>query len=102
LDKGGETLTLRPESTAQTVRAVLENTLIRNQSQRLWYYGPMFRRENPQKGRYRQFHQFGVEAFALEGPDVDAEQILMMARLWRQVGLDKKIALQLNSLGLAS
>ncbi|MCS5711045.1 histidine--tRNA ligase [Candidatus Berkiella aquae] len=102
LDKGGETLTLRPESTAQTVRAVLENNLIRNQSQRLWYYGPMFRRENPQKGRYRQFHQFGVEAFALEGPDVDAEQILMMARLWRQVGLDKKIALQLNSLGLAS
>lgn len=102
LDKGGETLTLRPESTAQTVRAVLENNLIRNQSQRLWYYGPMFRRENPQKGRYRQFHQFGVEAFALPGPDVDVEQILMMARLWRQLGLAQKIVLQLNTLGLAS
>jgi len=100
-DKGGETLTLRPEGTAQTVRAVLENSLIRNQSQRLWYYGPMFRRENPQKGRYRQFHQFGVEAFGLAGPDVDAEQILMMARLWRLVGLEKKVALKLNSLGLA-
>lgn len=102
LDKGGETLTLRPESTAQTVRAVLENNLIRNQSQRLWYYGAMFRRENPQKGRYRQFYQFGVEAFALPGPDVDVEQILMMARLWRQMGLEQKIVLQLNSLGLAS
>lgn len=101
-DKGGESLTLRPESTAQTVRAVLENSLIRNQSQRLWYYGAMFRRENPQKGRYRQFHQFGVEAFALQGPDVDAEQILMMARLWRQVGLEKKVVLKLNSLGLAT
>ena len=101
-DKGGESLTLRPESTAQTVRAVLENSLIRNQSQRLWYYGPMFRRENPQKGRYRQFHQFGMEAFGLQGPDVDAEQILMMARLWRQVGLEKKVVLKLNSLGLAT
>jgi histidyl-tRNA synthetase len=102
VDKGGESLTLRPESTAQTVRAVLENSLIRNQSQRLWYYGAMFRRENPQKGRYRQFHQFGVEAFALQGPDVDAEQILMMARLWREVGLSNKVALKLNSLGLAT
>lgn len=101
-DKGGESLTLRPEGTAQTVRAVLENSLIRNQSQRLWYYGAMFRRENPQKGRYRQFHQFGVEAFALAGPDVDAEQILMMARLWRQMGLENKVVLKLNSLGLAT
>lgn len=101
-DKGGDSLTLRPESTAQTVRAVLENSLIRNQSQRLWYYGPMFRRENPQKGRYRQFHQFGIEAFGLAGPDVDAEQILMMARLWRQVGLSDKVVLKLNSLGLAT
>jgi len=101
-DKGGESLTLRPESTAQTVRAVLENSLIRNQSQRLWYYGAMFRRENPQKGRYRQFHQFGIEAFGLQGPDVDAEQLLMTARLWRQVGLDKKLVLKLNSLGLAT
>lgn len=99
VDKGGDSLTLRPESTAQCVRAVLENSLIRNQSQRLWYAGPMFRRENPQKGRYRQFHQFGVEALGLPGPDIDIEQLLMMARLWRQLGLNDKIALQLNSLG---
>lgn len=102
LDKGGETLTLRPESTAQSVRLVLENSLLRNQSQRLWYLGPMFRRENPQKGRYRQFYQFGIEAFGLSGPDVDVEQILMMARLWKEVGLSDKIALQLNSLGTLS
>ena len=98
-DKGGEWLTLRPESTAQSVRLVIENSLIRNQSQRLWYMGPMFRREKPQKGRYRQFYQFGIEAFGLEGPDVDVEQIAMMARLWRSVGLDDKIVLKLNSLG---
>lgn len=101
IDKGGESLTLRPESTAQCVRAVLENSLIHNKTQRLWYQGPMFRRENPQKGRYRQFTQFGVEAFGLPGPDVDAEQLFMMARLWRQLGLSDKIALQLNSLGTA-
>lgn len=99
LDKGGESLTMRPESTAQSVRLALENSLLRNQSQRLWYMGPMFRRENPQKGRYRQFYQFGIEAFGLEGPDVDVEQILMMARLWRNVGLSDKIVLKLNSLG---
>ncbi len=98
-DKGGDWLTLRPESTAQSVRLVIENNLIRNQSQRLWYMGPMFRRENPQKGRYRQFYQFGVEAFGLPGPDVDVEQILMMARLWRVLGLQDKIVLKLNSLG---
>ncbi|MGD9591283.1 MAG: histidine--tRNA ligase, partial [Candidatus Berkiella sp.] len=98
-DKGGEWLTLRPESTAQSVRLVIENSLIRNQSQRLWYMGPMFRRENPQKGRYRQFYQFGIEAFGLEGPDVDVEQIAMMARLWRLLGLQDKIVLKLNSLG---
>ncbi|MBS0286173.1 MAG: histidine--tRNA ligase [Proteobacteria bacterium] len=98
-DKGGDWLTLRPESTAQSVRLVIENSLIRNQSQRVWYMGPMFRRENPQKGRYRQFHQFGVEAFGLPGPDVDVEQILMMARLWRALGLHDKIVLKLNSLG---
>ncbi len=101
-DKGGEWLTLRPESTAQTVRTVIENNLCRNQSQRLWYMGPMFRRENPQKGRYRQFHQFGIEAFGLPGPDVDVEQIAMMARLWRQLGLQDKIVLKLNSLGTLS
>ncbi|MBI2792121.1 MAG: histidine--tRNA ligase [Gammaproteobacteria bacterium] len=98
-DKGGESLTMRPEGTAQSVRLALENSLLRNQSQRLWYMGPMFRRENPQKGRYRQFYQFGIEAFGLEGPDVDVEQILMMARLWRNVGLSDKIVLKLNSLG---
>lgn len=99
LDKGGEMLTLRPEGTAQCVRAVLENSLIRNNSQRLWYLGPMFRRENPQKGRYRQFTQFGVEALGLSGPDVDVEQLVMTARLWQELGLNDKIALQLNSLG---
>lgn len=98
-DRGGDSLTLRPEGTAQVVRAILENSLIRNQSLRLWYYGAMFRRENPQKGRYRQFHQFGVEAFGLSGPDVDVEQILMMDRLWTELGLRDKIVLQLNSLG---
>lgn len=99
LDKGGEMLTLRPEGTAQCVRAALENSLLRNQSQRLWYLGPMFRRENPQKGRYRQFTQFGVEALGLSGPDVDVEQLIMIARLWRELRLDDKIVLQLNSLG---
>lgn len=101
VDKGGDSLTLRPEGTAQSVRLVLENSLLRNQSQRLWYHGPMFRRENPQKGRYRQFFQFGIEAFGLPGPDVDVEQLLMMARLWRKLGLENKIVLQLNSLGTA-
>lgn len=98
-DKGNEQLTLRPEGTAQSVRVMLENALLRNQSQRIWYQGPMFRRENPQKGRYRQFYQFGVEAFGLEGPDVDVEQLLMMDRLWKKVGLSSKISLQINSLG---
>lgn len=99
VDKGGDSLTLRPEGTAQCARAVMDSGLLRSQSLRLWYHGPMFRRENPQKGRYRQFYQFGVEAFGLPGPDVDAEHLLMMARLWRQLGLSDKIALQLNSLG---
>ncbi|MFI4938066.1 MAG: histidine--tRNA ligase [Candidatus Berkiellales bacterium] len=99
VDKGGDSLTLRPEGTAQCARAVMESGLLRNQSLRLWYFGPMFRRENPQKGRYRQFYQFGIEAFGLPGPDVDVEQLLMMSRLWHQLGLDDKIALQLNSLG---
>lgn len=99
IDKGNEQLTLRPEGTAQAVRVMLENGMLRNQSQRIWYQGPMFRRENPQKGRYRQFYQFGVEAFGLEGPDVDAEQILMLHRLWQRVGLQDKIQLEINSLG---
>ena len=99
IDKGGESLTLRPESTAQCVRAALEHNLIRHQTPKFWYQGPMFRRENPQKGRYRQFHQFGVEALALPGPDIDVEHLLMMARAWRNLRIHDKISLQLNSLG---
>lgn len=94
----GEALTLRPEGTAGCVRAVIEHSLAARQTQRLYYLGPMFRHERPQKGRYRQFHQVGVEAFGFAGPDIDAELILMGARLWADLGLDG-IELQLNSLG---
>ena len=97
-DRSGENLTLRPEGTAGCVRAGIENGFLHNQIQRLWYAGPMFRHERPQKGRYRQFHQIGVEAFGIDSPDLDAELILMCARLWRALGLDG-IVLQLNSLG---
>lgn len=93
-----EELTLRPEGTASCVRAVLQHNLLYNAPQRLYYMGPMFRHERPQRGRYRQFHQVGVEALGFEGPDVDAEHILMTARLWRKLGLDK-VTLQLNTLG---
>jgi len=99
-DRNGDSLTLRPEGTASCVRAASEHGLLRNQVQRLWYNGPMFRHERPQKGRYRQFHQIGVEAFGLPGPDIDAEHIAMTARLWQQLGLDD-LKLQLNSLGSA-
>jgi histidyl-tRNA synthetase len=98
LDRGGESLTLRPEATAGIVRACLTNGLLHNQRQKLWYMGPMFRYERPQKGRYRQFHQIDVEALGFEGPDVDAELILMSARLWRRLGIGG-LSLQLNSLG---
>ena len=98
-DRNGESLTLRPEGTAGCVRAGEEHGLLYNQVQRLWYTGPMFRYERPQKGRYRQFHQIGVETFGLQGPDVDAEVILMTARLWRELGLMDHVTLQLNSLG---
>jgi histidyl-tRNA synthetase len=98
-DRGGESLTLRPEGTAGCVRACLEHGLTYNQSQRLWYTGPMFRYERPQKGRYRQFHQFGVETFGMTGPDIDAEQVLLTARLWKMLGLDQVVRLELNSLG---
>lgn len=98
-DRNGDSLTLRPEGTAGCVRAAIENGLLYNQTQKLWYLGPMFRHERPQKGRYRQFHQIGVEVFGLEGPDVDAELILMSARLWRLLGLEDSVTLQLNSLG---
>ena len=96
-DRNGESLTLRPEGTAGCVRAAMQNGLL-NQTQRLWYQGPMFRYERPQKGRYRQFHQIGVEAYGFNGPDIDAEMILMTARLWRQLGLTG-LKLQINSLG---
>ncbi|MDR2189361.1 MAG: histidine--tRNA ligase [Azonexus sp.] len=94
----GEALTLRPEGTAGCVRAVIEHNLAARQTQRLYYSGPMFRHERPQKGRYRQFHQVGVETFGLTGPDIDAELILMGARLWADLGLDG-IELHINSLG---
>jgi histidyl-tRNA synthetase len=97
-DRNGDSLTLRPEGTAGCVRAGIEHGLLHNQVQRLWYQGPMFRHERPQKGRYRQFHQIGVEAFGLSGPDVDVELILMTHRIWRALGLSA-LELQINSLG---
>ena len=98
-DRSGESLTLRPEGTAGCVRACLEHGLTHNQSPKLWYTGPMFRYERPQKGRYRQFHQFGVEAFGQAGADMDAELILLSARLWRELGLTDVVTLEINSLG---
>jgi len=100
-DRNGDSLTLRPEGTASCVRAGIEHGLLHNQVQRLWYQGPMFRHERPQKGRYRQFYQAGVEAFGLAGPDIDAELILMTARLWAMLGI-KGLVLELNSLGSAA
>ncbi len=99
-DRNGDSLTLRPEGTAGCVRSVIQNGLLRGPAQRLWYTGPMFRHERPQRGRYRQFHQFGVEVFGLEGPDVDAELIAISARIWQQLGIDE-VTLQLNTLGSA-
>lgn len=96
----GDKLTLRPEGTAGCVRAVVEHNLTYNGPQRLWYMGPMFRHENVQKGRQRQFHQIGVEAFGFDGPDVDAEQIVLLARLWQALGITD-VELQLNSIGNA-
>ena len=96
-DRNGDKLTLRPEGTAGCVRAAIQNGLL-NQTQRLWYMGPMFRHERPQKGRYRQFHQIGVEAYGFNGPDIDAEMILMTSRIWKKLGLTGA-TLQINSLG---
>src|SRR5512139_3531248 len=96
-DRNGDSLTLRPEGTAGCVRAGIENGLLYNQVQRLWYAGPMFRHERPQKGRYRQFHQVGIEALGFAGPDTDAELIVMCADLWRALGIAP--TLQLNTLG---
>lgn len=98
-DRDGDSLSLRPEGTAGCVRACLENSLIHGQEQRLWYTGPMFRHERPQKGRYRQFHQFGCEVFGLKGPDIDAEIIAFTAEVLAKLGLTEHVSLQLNSLG---
>lgn len=98
VDRNGESLTLRPEGTASGVRALVENGLTQSLPLRLWYLGPMFRHERPQKGRYRQFHQLGIEVFGLDGPDIDAELILMTADFWRALGLDD-LTLEINSLG---
>jgi len=98
-DRNGDSLSLRPEGTAGCVRACEEHGLIYNQVQRLWYQGPMFRHERPQKGRLRQFQQIGVEVFGLDGPDIDAELILMISQLWERFGLADAVVLQLNSLG---
>ncbi|SES63420.1 histidine--tRNA ligase [Thorsellia anophelis] len=98
-DRGGESLTLRPEGTAGCVRAGIEHGLLYNQEQRLWYIGPMFRYERPQKGRYRQFHQIGAEVFGLAGPDIDAELIIMTARWWNALGINQHVKLELNSIG---
>jgi len=98
-DRNGESLSLRPEGTAGCVRAGIEHGLLYNQEQRLWYMGPLFRYERPQKGRYRQFHQMGAEVFGLAGPDIDAELILMTARIWKNLGIDHLLRLEINSLG---
>jgi len=98
-DRNGDSLTLRPEGTAACVRAAMEHGLLYNQTQRLWYQGAMFRHERPQKGRYRQFHQVGIEAYGMDGPDIDLEVILLSARLWKQLGLYEHVTLELNSLG---
>jgi histidyl-tRNA synthetase len=98
-DRNGDSLTLRPEGTASCVRACDQGGLLHNQIQRLWYTGPMFRHERPQKGRLRQFHQVGVETFGMTGPDIDAELILLSARLWRELGISDALTLELNSIG---
>lgn len=98
-DRNGDSLTLRPEGTACCVRAAEQHGLLFNQTQRLWYQGPMFRHERPQKGRYRQFHQIGVECFGFSGPDIDAELIALTAELWRELRIDDSVDLQINSLG---
>ncbi|MCW8831472.1 MAG: histidine--tRNA ligase [Gammaproteobacteria bacterium] len=100
-DRNGDRLTLRPEGTASCVRAGIQHGILHNQVRRLWYMGPMFRHERPQKGRYRQFHQLGVEAFGIADADIDAELIIMSSRLWRDLGL-KDLRLELNTLGSAA
>ncbi len=101
-DRNGDSLTLRPEGTAGCVRAAEEHGLLFNQTRRLWYTGPMFRHERPQKGRYRQFHQIGVECFGMSGPDIDAELLILTARLWKELGLDAHTRLEINSIGTSA
>ncbi len=98
-DRNGDSLSLRPEETASVVRAGIEHGILHNRAQRLWYAGPMFRHERPQKGRYRQFHQLGVETFGMAGPDIDLELLLLGERLWRRLGLNEAVHLEINSLG---
>ena len=98
-DKGGESISLRPEGTAGCVRAAIDNDLVRTDKPRLWYSGPMFRYERPQKGRSRQFHQFSAEVFGIDSPEIDAELILMSARIWKELGLLENVKLQINNLG---
>ena len=98
-DRNDDSLTLRPEGTAGCVRAAEQHGLLYNQTQRLWYTGPMFRYERPQAGRSRQFHQIGVETFGIATPDIDAEVILLTARLWKELGLSDQVTLELNTLG---
>ncbi|MEZ9199987.1 MULTISPECIES: histidine--tRNA ligase [unclassified Shewanella] len=98
-DRNGDSLTLRPEGTASTVRAGNEHGLLYNQEQRLWYMGPMFRHERPQKGRYRQFHQFGVEVYGIPSADIDAEVLMLSAMLWEKLGITEHVTLELNTLG---
>ncbi len=98
-DRNGDSLSLRPEETASVVRAGIEHGILHNRTQRLWYAGPMFRHERPQKGRYRQFHQLGVETFGMAGPDIDLELLLLGERLWRRLGLTDAVHLEINSLG---
>jgi histidyl-tRNA synthetase len=100
-DRNGDELSLRPEGTAGCVRAAEQHGLLYNQQQRLWYRGPMFRHERPQKGRYRQFHQVGVESFGMSGPDIDAEIILLSVALWRALGLERSVRLEINNIGKA-
>lgn len=97
-DRNGDSLTLRPEGTASTVRAGIQHGLFHNQQQRLWYIGPMFRHERPQKGRYRGFYQAGIETYGIDGPEIDAEIIAVAARFWKKLGF-KKVRLEINSLG---
>ena len=101
-DAGGDHISLRPEGTAGCVRAAQQHGLLYNRQQRLWYQGPMFRRERPQQGRYRQFHQFGLEAFGMAGPDIDAEIIELSAAFWRRLGLADSLKLELNNIGSAA